>query len=250
MCSVESSPSLLRPASSRPIGRPDASTLIQACGPQGKKSCRVPQHSPGREVAKMPGLRRTCPSPCPGLRGCPSRVSPCPRSIRPPRTAPRPFPCRVPCPRRGRGARRAGALRRIRAGRTVARDRGAGRTRAAGPSARCERHKAKCDGEREGSPPTTRCLALSPLAGRSVRRRMPSIVDTVLPNPRKRVLAADADAARPLKRTKHSLAHNANAAHAGAVGLAGTVNGECARLVTRSPETGAQGATPLPRSLD
>ncbi|KAK4334586.1 Meiosis-specific serine/threonine-protein kinase MEK1 [Rhodotorula toruloides] len=69
---------------------------------------------------------------------------------------------------------------------------------------------------------------------------MPSIVDTVLPNPRKRVLAADDAVSRPLKRTKHSLARNAQRAQAGTVGLAGTVNGECARLVTRSPETGAQ----------
>ncbi|GEM08154.1 cell-cycle checkpoint protein [Rhodotorula toruloides] len=69
---------------------------------------------------------------------------------------------------------------------------------------------------------------------------MASIVDTVLPNPRKRVLAAAAAAARPLKRTKHSLARTAQYAHAGTVGLAGIVKGECARLVTRSPETGAQ----------
>ncbi|KAL7337412.1 kinase-like domain-containing protein [Rhodotorula toruloides] len=69
---------------------------------------------------------------------------------------------------------------------------------------------------------------------------MPSIVDTVLHDPRKRVLAADDAVSRPLKRTKHSLARNAQRAHAGTVGLAGTVNGESARLVTRSPETGAQ----------
>lgn len=93
--------------------------------------------------------------------------------------------------------------------------------------------------------------SLSPLAVRSLRLRMPSIVDTVLHDPRKRVLAADDAVSRPLKRTKHSLARNAQRAHAGTVGLAGTVNGESARLVTRSPETGAQGAAlTLARSTD